>query len=952
MANAISKELEPRLRDRSTRFVFPSEICAEAWLAESLRSSDGSRPAALESDRFLGWDRLKERAQRADGRKSSDAFVRSIFAAHLLAKNAERPFLLSILPPEHAGLWQPFAGYVASRLAALGSLPAALGSLPAAMDATGGRKEPGAKDWLEVRKQYSDFLDGIGRFEPAYEPRSLRELEGQTLIFFPELIEDFAEYAPVLESMPSVRLVRLPPPPGRVELLSPATALAELRDSLSEAGGLLDRGVAAERMAFTIASLDRYRPYLEREAALLSVPVAVRSGSSLAATAGGRLFAALRDAEASGSSFDSLRDLLASKAWPWKDRELWRSLIATGKRFHAVAPWPEKGRMADPWELILGGTSLTSYRRLRSRISAVVGASDFRSLLKAYNAFRSEFLSQDRGEWDSAADLTLASCVEVLEGLAAAQRETGLDVGKAAFGLFMHELESRRYVDRDKDEGIPVYEWRVAAGIPCERHFVLGTSQEAITLPSRGFDFLDATLRRRLSRALYGDPLAAERDAAPRFVDAYAISGSSVSFSCPQSGFEGDAAAHGYLVSLALARGSPEAPEAARHTARDESYRREAAWISGRGPAPARLHAIQALGLAKAARAPASRLSEGAALEASTAALASARSRREGDGFLRLDATAIDYYLSCPYSYLYLRLLGAGPEPSGIAFVDALFLGEVYHAALARLFTRIREADGRFRPELASEYADLVPACLDEAFADLSRERGAFVRVVLEAYEGRLELYLRNLVAAEAERFPGLEIGPLEGELVLEYPELRILLRGRIDRISRSEAGEIVIDYKKGALPSKSSVEPRAGGAAASDADASIAEAQIPCYLRLVSGRQDAFAARQGARSDGAAAGARIDSAWYVSIEGDGSRRPGSGACAFGAAKGAYVPVEGLEDFLAAFDRALRLVADGIGSGAYPFAPKDTQREACENCGARGICRERYALRFSGGAGS
>ena len=36
----------------------------------------------------------------------------------------------------------------------------------------------------------------------------------------------------------------------------------------------------------------------------------------------------------------------------------------------------------------------------------------------------------------------------------------------------------------------------------------------------------------------------------------------------------------------------------------------------------------------------------------------------------------------------------------------------------------------------------------------------------------------------------------------------------------------------------------------------------------------------------------------------------------------------------------------GILAGAFPLAPKDTQDIACKDCGARGICRERYALRF------
>ena len=55
MSIGIEEVLRPALRERSTRFVFPSEICAESWLAASLRASPRG-PGALEADRFLGWD--------------------------------------------------------------------------------------------------------------------------------------------------------------------------------------------------------------------------------------------------------------------------------------------------------------------------------------------------------------------------------------------------------------------------------------------------------------------------------------------------------------------------------------------------------------------------------------------------------------------------------------------------------------------------------------------------------------------------------------------------------------------------------------------------------------------------------------------------------------------------------------------------------------------------------
>ncbi len=556
MSIGIEEVLRPALRDRSTRFVFPSEICAESWLAASLRASPRG-PGALEADRFLGWDRLKEKASIADGRPPADDGLRRIFAASLLAANAERPFLRSVLSPAYAEHWQPFAGYVASRLPALGRLPSTVQA--SARSASRANTDPAVADWLAIRERYSSFLAGIGRFEPSYEPRSLGALGGKTIIFFPELIEDFEEYRAAFgrslgtggshRAAGSVRVVSLPEGPIEARLGRPETALAEIRQTLSEVGALLDAGAEAESIAITVPGLDRYRPYLEREAALLSIPLILRSGSSLAATPGGRLFAALRDAHASGYAFESLRDLLMSPAWPWKEPERGRAIIAEGLRLHAVASWREGAKPRDVWELSLRDGLLREYRRLKDKIGAVVAAPDFKSLLKAYNAFKGEFLSKERGDWDSLADLTLARCVVELEALVQAQAVSGLDVS-GAFALFMRGLESKQYVGAGISAGVPVYEWRVAAGVCPDRHFVLHASQDALSVPSRGFDYLGEAVRDEL-RAVSGAP----PDAAPAFIRAYALSGAPGSRSrAPMRGFGGAEAAHGFLVSMSHRR--------------------------------------------------------------------------------------------------------------------------------------------------------------------------------------------------------------------------------------------------------------------------------------------------------------------------------------------------------------------------------------------------------------
>ncbi|HRY73809.1 MAG TPA: PD-(D/E)XK nuclease family protein [Spirochaetia bacterium] len=953
------------LRDRGLSFVLPSEIAAEAWLERALVLGGEE---ALEAGRFLGWDSFKELVSaEAEGAGPADDFLRTIFAASYLSANAKEPRLRVLVPPEHAGLHAPFAPCVAAGLPRLRSLSLAVRR-------RGGPPPSGAlADWLDIHRAYEAFLSEQRLYEPSYLPRRLRDPGRRFLVLFPELIEDFAEYEEGLKASGFVRVLSLaealagaasgdmaaPASGGAVpggaatrdggraaaplRLARPGSGLAELRSLLRGIGRLLDEGEAPESLVVTVCGLDTYRPYLEREARLLSVPLDFRSGKALSAYPGPRLFKAAGEAAGSGFAFDAMRDLLLSPAWPWKDPALNRDLVRAGAARCALAPWPAApgegggaargaapapeqtpaagrtaGRLVDPWEASLpgaeGGAALLGrYRTLRRRIAAMSAAESFAALRKAYAAFRKELFS-DEG-WEPLADASLARAVDELDGLCRAEEKAGLPV-ESPFGIFLRVLDQKRYVPQGGSGGVRVYEWRVGAGLAPERHFVLGASQDALSVTYSRFGFLREDERRGLG--------AEEADATPAFIAAYAESGSQVLFSCPREGFSGERPPHGILLSRAEPGAFPPG---------SDEYEEELLWLSGEGQAPGRLHAIQRRGLLRGLGAASAGGRKGAVLPPALAATAAARLRGE-DGTLRLSTTAIDEYGRCPFAYLYERLLRATEEKAGLEFADAPFLGEVYHEALARLFARIAKEDGRFRPERRLEYADLAGEALDAAFAAFARRRGPFAGVVLSAYRGRMELYLRRLMEREAELFPGLEVGPLEEDFLLRYPEggdpergvpPRVALSGRIDRLSLREGRAVVVDYKKGNYPTRAEVAP--------SVDGSLAEAQVPAYLRLV-----------GASEAGSGG---VESAWYLSVEGSSQLEPGSAACAFGpAAFKPYVPEESLPSFLAAFDAALGRTASGILAGDYPFAPKGAQEVACADCASRGICRERYALRL------
>jgi len=76
------------LPNQSSRFVFPSEAASSLW-AQKICGLAAIRSVAL--NRFLAWDRFKERIIRAEvqDREPVTAIIRKLFAQALVRKNAE-----------------------------------------------------------------------------------------------------------------------------------------------------------------------------------------------------------------------------------------------------------------------------------------------------------------------------------------------------------------------------------------------------------------------------------------------------------------------------------------------------------------------------------------------------------------------------------------------------------------------------------------------------------------------------------------------------------------------------------------------------------------------------------------------------------------------------------------------------------------------------------------------
>ena len=194
---SVFPTIEDSLPRSSVVFVFPSEVAAAFWRAETARRGPAR---AVRTDRFISWDTFKEHVlQEREALAPVNRTIRMLFADALLSENADRPFLSRIVDSRYAEEADAFAPDIESILPTLAALSSA--------EVDEGLEPRLRSDVAELSRRYRHFLDAHGFFEPAWEVQRFEPGRREYVIFHPRLITDFAEFEPALRGHPAVRLI-------------------------------------------------------------------------------------------------------------------------------------------------------------------------------------------------------------------------------------------------------------------------------------------------------------------------------------------------------------------------------------------------------------------------------------------------------------------------------------------------------------------------------------------------------------------------------------------------------------------------------------------------------------------------------------------------------------------------------------------------------------------------
>jgi hypothetical protein len=916
--NIVIQTLREHIANRNIRFVFPSQIASESWARKTCTLGIAR---SIARSRFLAWDDFKKEAiqENETKRKPATAVIRDLFADALAKRNSEVIFLKSLIPPEYAGNGKVFAPFIARLLPSLKYWETLTRKFPTR------RKDAEDEDYETVKKEYEAFLERYDLFEPSWEDLKTHEGKTRYVIFFPELIEDFAEYDALL-SAPQFTCISANKldfaKSGAQNLLYYKSAKVEIRDAVMEIRRLHEEeGIPYEDMAVSVPELEEMEAELLKEFFLRQVPVTRRAGKKLGETGAGRFFVLISECAASGFSFDSLKALILNDHIPWKEREKNKTLIRFGIKYNCVFSYVQNGNTVDIWEEAFkkaygdGGRELQNYYRdLKNSVTQIAGSKKFSDIRKYYFMFRASLLNMEEiavedNDVLSRCIAELGSLIELEEKFNVLSNDLSL-VPSSPFGFFLSYLSGKEYVRKEQKNGVNVFKWRVAAASPFACHFVLNASQSAASVLYQPLKFLRQDKRKALG---LGDADASgaffllcdtgcDTEKGAGFKTYARISASEQTFSgwaIPHSFF-----AHGKTV---------PPPESARDPyAEERRFWREGTGLQKIYPLQKNSYERWKDTLDKKENDfsffafPVSTSDSGQIQELLENAI------RGSDGCLTVTPTRdLNVYYNCSLSWLYNRVFGAEEFSLEAALLDDMSLGILYHKILEKIFAKIKNEDRVFDSGRLDVYKSWALEITREAIKEHPAFRGPLAVPLVSPQAAGMSKKIERLLELEADNFSGYEVSELELRVNRKIGDLCI--NGIIDRVSVSPDGvPVIIDYKTNYLPEQTAAEDLS--------EVPLSEFQMPLYIKLYEEN-----------------GSKVQGAFFYSVNGKKIKAV-VGETAGGRSKAPSR--EEYEPFLGAAEKQIEEFGRKVKT--LDFTPREIRIRDCLDCAYKTVCRTVY----------
>ena len=471
----ITKVLSNNIKDKTSIFVFPTDVVMNSWTDWIITHPEESGTTAVADECFMAWDNFKSSFVSANQEEKTviPSVLRKLYVSDLISRNSqlskEKRFQV-IINPNYAKEAASFTDWLCDTLRSLHFWKTRLDeNVPEEL------RDEEDLEYCKLYDDYSDFLNKNNLFEPSWvEDIEFTEREKSFHIFYPELLEDFSDYINIFDKVPNINIYTIPEEKesGNIEVKRPyafhySDSRKELRQTMLSIIKIVTSskdGTDWSDVALSIPDIETYRPYIEREFDLYGIPYVIKAGVSLTNNGAGRIFREIQDCYNSRFSYESVRTLLLDEYMPWKEEINIKkeALIREGSKMRCICSitsdiWlkafnkkieylKKDGSMED----ISYYESLKEFYQLfKEKISCFfpqhAESNTFENILTSWMSFKAAFFDEENFSED--ANNILSRCIVELHEIINIEKEyryCNLTIS-SPYNFFLQELDSKLY---------------------------------------------------------------------------------------------------------------------------------------------------------------------------------------------------------------------------------------------------------------------------------------------------------------------------------------------------------------------------------------------------------------------------------------------------------------------------------------------------------------------------
>ncbi|MBN2738392.1 MAG: PD-(D/E)XK nuclease family protein [Spirochaetales bacterium] len=885
------------INESDSMAVFPSEVALQFWQRQLIKNKDLK---AIALDRFISWDRFKSMCLGYPEKlKRVNQVVRFLFLIHLLDENKNKAVFKSIIPEvfrESSLLfYKSFLPYLPmlNRLDEINVQDTIEGWLTKKSDL----------EYMFMR--YEQFLKAKGLFEPNFIKSELNTSKQNFKIIFPELIDDFDRFEPLLKASKDIDFYSC----EKMLFSDKAefTVYANLEDEydavLIKIGLLLDQGIDPWDIIISACGDSDSLVELYARAKRYDVPLFLHQGITVSRFQCVKLFSQLQNVYSSQFSYDSLEELFQNRSLPWKNEFLNNQLLKFGRESKCYIQeknqdnmWDTAFRKAEIQKKNLG--YLIEFFGVFSKLlKAIVNSKSFAELKDKLMLWVQRFL--DTTAWNDQALRTFQFSVKALDELQDACDELNLPLRGNPLSLWQKYLEDKIYVERPDKLAVPVYSYRVSAGIIPAFHFIIQTSQKRLQIVEKKYPYLNSHEEKNLSN--YQNDMSAD------FLKIYSHSGRNVFFSFSESDYNGT-----NLIPAKLMEKPGQSKNENDITASENLFVQENLAWKEKGRIK-RLHSLQADSIEryKLTLELKSEYNESSGVFSPELTAQLIETVRDKEGWLRLSHSQLENFLNCPIQFFWSYFFGLSEQERDTQFFSPMEEGNLAHFLFHVFY---QEVKARNVTKLSDLGMDEVEAIINKILEyDLCSYQDKFPippRIVWNFYHKNLKTQAQQFIENEMAVLGHASIIDTELRLEERLESDKIKIIGKIDRLSQVPEGLVLIDYK------------RKVGVKKNLFDENVNSYQLPFYLRLLRAKYN-----KGISKAGYYDFTKGKYSFVLDSEKDGFEQTD----------------QSVNRLLADLEEKLGLLIHAIKSGR--LLVQDYGNQNCEYCNYRGLCRRKFVLR-------